>query len=370
MVEGMLRTALADRHVALGARMAPFAGWEMPLSYAGTLTEHAAVREDVGVFDVSHLGTVWVEGDDASALVDATFTNDSARLTDASGQYSLLCDERGGIVDDLLVYRLDGRRWLVVPNAANTPAVVAALIARARDRGLVDVEVRDESTAWAILAVQGPNALPLVDAILAGRAAAGSVVALPYLGVHEVTGASDADDLIVCRSGYTGERGVEVVLRAEDATALWDALLAGGAVPSGLGARDTLRLEMGYPLHGNDLSTSTRPDVAGLAWAVRCEGRSFPGRDVLADAAAPTRRLRGLTTTSRRPARAEQTVFVADRVVGTTTSGGFSPTLGHGIALAYLDADVAEGDEVDVDVRGERIAHRVVRPPFVDRDPR
>jgi len=370
VVEGALRTALADRHVALGARMAPFAGWDMPLSYEGTLAEHAAVREDVGVFDVSHLGTVWVEGDDASALIDATFTNDPARLADAGGQYSLLCDEHGGIVDDLLVYRLDVRRWLVVPNASNTRAVVDALVGRARDRRLDDVDVRDESTAWAILAVQGPNALPLVDAVLADRVPSGAVLALPYLGVREVAAVSHTAGLVVCRSGYTGERGIEVVVPGHDAGPLWDALLDAGARPCGLGARDTLRLEMGYPLHGNDLSTAMRPDEAGLLWAVRGAQRSFPGRDAIAEASAPTRRLRGLATTSRRPARAGQTVLVDDRAVGTTTSGGFSPTLEHGIALAYLDAGLDEGDEVDVDVRGERIAHRVVRPPFVDRDPR
>lgn len=365
---GPTTTALHPRHLAAGARMADFAGWELPLSFAGTVAEHEAVRERAGAFDVSHLGTVWVEGPDAAAVVDATFTNDPDRLTDGRGQYTLLCDERGGVVDDLIVSRLAADRWLAVPNAANAPAVTAALAASCERLG-ASATARVDGPERALVAVQGPDALPLVDAALVALGLAPVCAGLAYLGLS-VLEEGGSTPMVVSRTGYTGERGVEVVVPAARAVATWDALLAAGAAPCGLGARDTLRLEMGYPLHGNELSTDVRPDEAGLSWAVRTEGRAFPGRDALHDAPPPSRRAVGLVTRERRPARRGMRVVAGGGDVGVVTSGTFSPTLGHGIALALVDASVADGDRVEVDVRGSAVAHDVVRPPFVDRDPR
>jgi aminomethyltransferase len=368
----MRRTVLHGRHVAAGARLADFAGWELPLAFAGTVAEHRAVRERVGVFDVSHLGSVHIEGPGADAIVDATLTNDPARLGDGEGQYTLLCDEHGGIVDDLLLYRFDATRFLAVPNAANTAAVAGALEAAGRAVD-ADAHVRTDAPDRALLAVQGPDALDVTAAVLSTLGAPGALDGLAYLGIREVVTAVADAPLIVCRSGYTGERGVELVAPAELAPALWDALIEAGVEPCGLGARDTLRLEMGYPLHGNELSLDVRPDEAGLLWAVRPVGRAFPGQGVLADAAeaaAPSRRSVGLVTDGRRPARAGMRVLAGGRDVGVVTSGTFSPTLEHGIALALVDAGIPVGTTVEVDLRGTIVPHEVVRPPFVERDPR
>lgn len=373
------RSPLDAEHRAAGARFAEFAGWSMPLRFAGTLTEHTAVRDDVGVFDVSHLGTVWITGADAEAVVAATFTRDPAPLGTGGSQYTLCCDEDGGIVDDLLVYRLGPTRFVTMPNAANTAAVVAALRAAARDR---DVEVDDASTHWAVLAVQGPRSLEVVDGVLSGLGFAGSPAATtPHLDVRPLAitgtalgvGESDAE-VLLCRTGYTGERGVELLVPATVATSLWRALRAAGAVACGLGARDTLRLEMGYPLHGHELTRDTTPYEARLGWAVQLDRGPFRGAAALAAArhAGVRHRTWGLVLDGRRPARAGLSVHAVGsaRSVGRTTSGTLSPTLSRPIAVAALDPDLAPGDVVEVDLRGRRTVAEVVRPPFVDRDPR
>ena len=360
-------TPLTSRHEAAGAKMAPFAGWSMPLQYAGTVTEHEAVRTGVGVFDVSHLGTVFVTGGDAGAVIAASFTNDPSGLSDGASQYTLCCDERGGIIDDLIVYRLAGDRWMTVPNAANTAAVVGRLQEQARGH---DVEVADQSRDWAILAVQGPASLTALAGALDALGCGVDPTAVPYLGVVE-TSVADVP-VLLCRTGYTGEIGAELVVGAAGAAAVWDALLAAGAQPCGLGARDTLRLEMGYPLHGNDLSTEVLPHEARLTWAVKLDHGDFIGRDALlaAKEAGPDRRLWGLRGASRRPPRAGMRVLDGDREVGTVTSGSFSPTAQVGIGLALLSADIEPGAEVGVDVRGTTVPFEVIRPPFVDRDPK
>ncbi len=370
MDDDLRTTALTAHHVARGARLAPFAGWSMPLRFQGTLAEHAAVRHDVGAFDVSHLGTVWVEGTRAAEVVAATFTNDPARLEDGTSQYTLCCDEQGGIVDDLIVYRLSGRCFVAVPNAANTAAVTAALQAEATDRG---VTVLDASTEWAVVAVQGPRALTVTDQVLAGLGAADSPASsTPAFGVRSVALADG--ELLLCRTGYTGERGVELLVPGPLALEVWEALSSAGVTACGLAARDTLRLEMGYPLHGNELSVARHPYQARLGWAVRLDRDDFRGRQALAAAraAGPSERLWGLVADGRRPARAGLEVLRAgtDEVVGTTTSGTLSPTLGVPIALAYLPAELGPGDRVELDVRGRRTDAEVVRPPFVDRDPK
>jgi aminomethyltransferase len=359
----LVTTALTDRHHDLGAKMAPFAGWSMPLEYEGTLAEHRAVRAGVGVFDVSHLGTVWITGTDAEAAVASTFTNDPARLDDRQSQYTLCCDDTGGIVDDLIVYRIAANRFMVVPNAANTPAVVSRLERAAAQH--TDATVRDESREHAILAVQGPGALDLVAGVVGLDPRD-----VPYLGLAEVE--LHGESVVLCRTGYTGEPGVELVLPNPAARPTFDALLEGGAVPAGLGARDTLRLEMGYPLHGNDISRSTHPYEARLGWAVKLDRGAFTGQDALraAKERGPGRRLLGLVTEGRRPLRAGMTVRRDGESVGELTSGGFSPTLEVGIGLAYLADPIAAGDEVVVDVRGRQLPASVVRPPFVERDPK
>jgi len=356
--DDLFTTVLHERHLALGATMAPFAGWSLPLSYAGTVVEHTAVRNDAGVFDVSHLGTLVVTSSDARRAISETFTNDPALLEDGQSQYTLCCDEAGGVIDDCIVYRLETDRWIVIPNAANTPAVVSALA----EHGTA---VDDRSRDTAVIAVQGPRALELADAALGLE-----IQSMEHLAVAEAT-AFGGVDVVVCRTGYTGEIGCELLVEGEPAAEVFDALLDAGATPCGLGARDTLRLEMGYPLHGHELTTHTTPWAAGLGWAVKLDHGSFTGRDALAAAkeAGASRNLWGLRSDGRRPLRDGCAVLIGDDEVGGTTSGGFSPTLEVGIGLAYLPG-VTVGDHVEVDVRGRRIGCEVVWPPFVDRSPK
>lgn len=357
-------TALTASHEAAGARMAPFAGWSMPVEFAGTLAEHTAVRERVGAFDVSHLGTVLVSGPDAVGVIGRSFSCDSGAIAVGGSQYTMCCDVRGGIVDDLIVYRLGDDRFMVMPNAANTAAVVARLREQAEQLGGATV-VDDQSTEQAVIAIQGPEALPLASAVLGL-----DVEAIDHLH-HVVADQGSSRGALVARTGYTGEPGCEVVAPNAIAPSLWDRLLGAGAEPCGLGARDTLRLEMGYPLHGHELSVDVSPYEARMGWAVKLD-HDFVGRDALAAIreAGPRRRLWGLQVAGRRPLRQGQAVQVGDAQVGTVTSGSFSPTLQVGIGLALLDDPVGPGDEVVVDVRGRDVDAVVVRPPFVERDPR
>jgi aminomethyltransferase len=363
MSDDLRTTALTDRHEELGAKMAPFAGWRMPLEYDGTVAEHRAVREHAGVFDVSHLGTVWISGGGAEGVVAATFTNDPARLEDGTSQYTLCCDDSGGIVDDLIVYRLAPNRFLAVPNAANTDAVVSRLGRAGAHHGSVDVE--DASTSHAILAVQGPASLELAADVVGTDPRD-----VDHLGIREIE--THGASVWLCRTGYTGEPGCELVVPDHAAPALFDDLLEAGATPAGLGARDTLRLEMGYPLHGNDLDPSTDPYEARLGWAVKLDRGPFTGQEALraAKERGPRRRLWGLVTDGRRPLRAGMVVRRDGEEVGELTSGGFSPTLEVGIGLGYLQHEVAEDASVTIDVRGREVEGTVTRPPFVDRDPR
>ena len=357
-------TPLTSRHERAGARMAPFAGWAMPVEFEGTLAEHHAVRDGVGAFDVSHLGTVVVEGDGATAVIGRSFSCDASAVAVGTSQYTMCCDERGGVIDDLIVYHLDDTRWMVVPNAANTPDVVARLEASVAALA-VEATLEDRSTDDAIIAVQGPDALALASGALDT-----DVAAIPYLAVHELED-GPATGALVARTGYTGEPGCEVVLRGELAGPLWDRLLEAGATACGLGARDTLRLEMGYPLHGHELSREVTPYEARMGWAVKLD-HDFVGRDALAAARerGPGRRLWGLQVQGRRPLRQDLVVRHEGTQVGVVTSGSFSPTLQVGIGLAYLDDPLGPGDAVVVDVRGRDVEARVVRPPFVERDPR
>jgi aminomethyltransferase len=360
---GQLQTSpLHERHVAAGARFAAFGGWSMPVEYAGggVLAEHAAVRESVGLFDVSHLGKVSVTGPGAVAFVNTVLTGDLGRIGAGQAQYTLLCNPDGGVVDDLIAYVTGPDDVLLVPNAANAAAVAATLAAAAPD----GVVVADRHHDLAVLALQGPRA----DEVLA---AAGIGVALAYMAFAalEVAGA----EVVVCRTGYTGERGYELLVPTAAAPAVWDALVAAGAPfglrAAGLGARDTLRTEMGYPLHGQDLSATITAVQARVGWAVGWTKPAFQGAEALRaeKEAGPSRVLRGLRAEGRGIPRAGMTVRDAEGTeVGTVTSGTFSPTLKTGIALALLDASVTEGSGVSVDVRSRREPFRVVRPPFVE----
>jgi aminomethyltransferase len=359
---GLRRSPLHDWHVERGAKMADFGGWEMPIEYpgGGVIREHTAVRERVGVFDVSHLGKAEIRGPGARAFVNRCLTNDLDRIGPGQAQYTLCCNDDGGVIDDLIVYVVDDERLYIVPNAANAETVVARLRAAAPD----GVEIADRHAELATIAVQGPRSFELLDAV-------GLPTDLDYMA-HTSVDWRDEQPVIVCRTGYTGERGFELMPRAADARALWEALLDAGAaydaLPCGLGARDTLRTEMGYPLHGQDLSPTITPVQARLRWAIGWSKPEFWGRDVLLRERAdgPQRLLWGLLASDRGIPRAHMTVTTPDGdPVGEVTSGTFSPTKRVGIGLALLDADVAEGAEVRVDVRGRPSAMTVVKPPFV-----
>ena len=363
-----LTSPLHARHVAAGAKLADFSGWSMPIEYAGggVLAEHTAVREAVGLFDVSHLGTGTVRGPGAAALVDACLTNDLSRIGPGQAQYTLCCvpdgeEQAGGVIDDLIVYLHGDDDVLLVPNAANAAEVLRRLAEAAPARVAVDNRHADV----AVLAVQGPRSLPVLEMLgLPGE--------IGYMSF--VTGTGGGADVTVCRTGYTGEHGYELLVGADRAEPLWDALLEAGQDlgirPCGLGARDTLRTEMGYPLHGHELSRDITPVQARAGWAVGWNKPAFWGSEALRaeKEAGPARLLWGLRATGRgipRPGMA--VVDDAGRSLGEVTSGTFSPTLRTGIALALLDASagVGEGAEVNVDVRGRPQAVEVVKPPFV-----
>jgi aminomethyltransferase len=349
-----LRTSPLDAsHRALGAKLTEFGGWDMPLSYpAGTIAEHTACRTGAVVFDVSHLGTVRVAGADAHDRLQAAFTNDLGRIAPGRAQYTHLLDPAdASVLDDIIVWWVDEASFDVMPNASNT--------ARVRD-ALGVGEGADVTGTRAVLAVQGPAARERLGAVFPAAAdvARFHVARLDWDGVP----------VVVAGTGYTGEDGVEVAVPAAEAARLWDALLAAGVEPAGLGARDTLRLEAGLPLHGHELGPGITPLQAGLGWVVRWDKGDFRGRDALAaeKERGVARKLRGIATEGRRPPRGEQPVLVDGSRVGETTSGNFSPTLGHGIALAFLPPEVDDGTPVEVEVRpGQALAGEVVKLPFV-----
>ncbi|MEV2240193.1 glycine cleavage system aminomethyltransferase GcvT [Micromonospora sp. NPDC049891] len=355
------RSPLGGRHTALGAKFAPFGGWEMPLEYAGggVLREHTAVRTGVGVFDVSHLGKVRVTGAGAAEFVNACLSNDLGRIAPGRAQYTLCCDEAtGGVVDDIIAYLHADDHLFLIPNAANSAEVVRRLRAAAPPQ----VTVTDEHEGYAVLAVQGPRSAELLGGL-------GLPTEHGYMSFTSAT--LGAVELTVCRTGYTGELGYELVVPTGDAVAVWDALFAAEPAPQacGLAARDTLRTEMGYPLHGQDLSLEITPVQARSGWAVGWDKPAFWGRDVLVaeKAAGPARTLRGLAAVDRAIPRPSMAVYAGDTRVGTVTSGTFSPTLKQGIALALIDTAPAlpDGAELHVDIRNRRTPVRLSRPPFI-----
>ncbi|TCC65891.1 glycine cleavage system aminomethyltransferase GcvT [Kribbella pittospori] len=353
------KSPLHERHVALGAKFAEFGGWEMPLEYGGVVAEHTAVRTCVGVFDVSHLGKATVKGPGAAAYVNSCLTNDLGKIAPGQAQYTLCCNERGGVVDDLIVYLHADDDVFLIPNAANTAEVVRLLQADAPE-GVVVTNTHDD---YAILAVQGTNSDDVVSAI-------GLPIGHDYMSF--TTAEFAGTPVVVCRTGYTGERGYELVVPNQAAVAVFDALLEAGApygiVPAGLGARDTLRTEMGYPLHGQDITPDITPVQARSGWAVGWKKEHFWGDEALRaeKERGPARILRGLRAAGRGIPRPHMTVLdQSGTTLGEVTSGTFSPTLKKGIALALLDATVKEGDQVVVDIRGRQETFDVVKPPFV-----
>lgn len=346
----MKPSPLEDRHRALNAHMGEFAGWEMPISYSGTVAEHLAVRGDVGVFDVSHLGKFMVVGDTARSDLDRALTNRIADLDVGCARYSLILNDDAGIIDDLIAYVLSTNRVLVVPNAANVDAVRAAVSS---------VGAKVDPLDWATLAVQGPQSHAVVRAVLP------SAPDLPYLGAAVLDG-----DIVVARTGYTGEHGYEIFCLPEAAPALWDRILEEGATPAGLAARDTLRLEMGYPLHGNDIDPETTPREAGLSWAVAKAKSEYLGKEAY-ESRPPQKQLIGIRMADRVIPRRHASVALGGRRIGECTSGTFSPTLKIGIGLAYVEpGSVSEGDGVEIEVRTKRGKGVVTKPPFVRSDPK
>ena len=351
-----LRTSLLDaEHRARGAKMTPFGGWDMPLQYDGVLTEHGRCRDDVVVFDVSHLGSVVVRGTGAFDGFEAILTNDLRKVAPGRAQYTHLLDEDDAhVVDDIIVWWLGEDDFLVIPNAANTAPALGAL-----GDAVPGGEVADVTGERAFLAVQGPHARALLEQVLPAAAEVGRfrVCTVEFQGVEIVVGGT----------GYTGEDGVELHVPEAAAVPLWRALAEAGAAPAGLGARDTLRLEMGYPLHGHELGPGITPLQAGLEWVVGWEKEQFRGRAALEAerARGVPRRLRGLRLEGRRPPREGHRVLAVGAPVGEVTSGNFSPTLGCGIALAFLAPEVEPGVAVEVEIRDKKDLATVVEPPFV-----
>jgi aminomethyltransferase len=350
MPQTLLRTPLYERHVEAGARLVPFAGWEMPVQYEGVIPEHRAVREDCGVFDVSHMGEIEVEGPRAHELLQSLLSNDLDRVEPGGAQYTLLTNERGGIVDDLIVYRLDQHRYLLVVNASNREADFDWV----REREIRGSDARDVSDEYALLAVQGPRALERLG-----------LPEAPAFSWHE--GELDGVEVMVNYTGYTGERGVELMAMADDGAELWDRVVARGAVPCGLGARDTLRLEACFPLHGNDITPETDAISAGLGWTCALD-KEFTGVEELRaiKERGPERKLAPFVMDEKAIPR--QGMAVAES--GEVTSGTHSPMLGIGIGMAYVPTALSQPEsELTIDVRGTpRRAHVVTKPIYKRRE--
>jgi aminomethyltransferase len=344
-MQTLRKTPLHDRHVALGARMVPFAGWEMPVQYEGVIQEHRAVRTDAGMFDVSHMGELEVEGPTARDLLQATLSNDVDKLQPGQAQYTLVTNEDGGIVDDVILYRLDDHRYLIVANASNADTVYRWL----KERELRGSDVRDVSGDYALLAVQGPNALAKLGLE-------------PAKAFTWAMGVLDGVEVMINRTGYTGEEGVELACMTDDAGQLWDAIVARGVTPAGLGARDTLRLEVCYPLHGNDIGPQWDAISSGLGWACALD-TEFAGVERLRaiKEQGPEQKLVPFVMTEKAIPRQGMSIEGG----GEVTSGTQSPMLDKGIGMGYVPADSsAPGTELVIDVRGKPRHAEVSKKPL------
>jgi aminomethyltransferase len=357
----MKNSPLHSRHLDLKAKMADFGGWLMPIEYpaSGVLAEHAAVRERVGLFDVSHLGKASVKGVGSLSFLNNMFTNDLNRISDGHAQYTLLCNPEGGVIDDVIIYRKSETDFFLVPNASNTHDVVRNLQSKAPD----SVTIENLHEDYGVIALQGPLSASVLENL-------GVSCEMDYMAFSEITIAHMP--AILCRTGYTGEYGFEIIPLRADVAAMWDLLaeqvLKSEGLVCGLGARDTLRTEMGYPLHGHELSLAISPVQASATWAIGWKKGAFQGSDALTaeKSVGPTRRLRALRSNDRGIPRPEMSVTdAAGSTIGVVTSGTFSPTLRVGIALALVDSSYSIGDEVAVDIRGRQSVATIVNLPFV-----
>jgi aminomethyltransferase len=352
------RTPLYDWHVAHGARMVEFAGWDMPVQYSSIVEEHRAVRTAVGLFDISHMGRFWLPGAAAVELVQKLFTNNAATLKQGQVRYGLICDENGGILDDVLVYGWPDGRGMVV-NASNREKILAWMERHGAGRTAIEDRTRDS----CMIAIQGPRALEVCRQLTPA-----DIAALPYYFATRTT--YRGEPCVVSRTGYTGEDGFELIVSAAKGRPAWEELLNRGAIACGLGARDTLRLEAAMPLYGHELTEEIDPFQAGLDWAVKLDKGDFVGRAALARLAQDKTRPRrvGLELEGKRIAREGAAVFYEGRSIGRLTSGTFSPTLAKAIAMAYVDpAHASPGTTCDADVRGKPAVARVVPLPFYNR---
>jgi aminomethyltransferase len=350
------KTPLYNEHVRHGAKIVDFAGWDMPLHYGSQIEEHQAVRADAGMFDVSHMTVSDVTGARAFDFLRRVFANDVGRLDAGKALYTCMLNETGGVIDDLIVYRLGDQHYRIITNAATHDKDLAWLRRHAADFGVTLNEIGDT----ALIAVQGPRARDKVHAVLKDDATRAAVAALGTFRAAQI------GDMFISRTGYTGEDGYEILLPAAQAPAFWNALYEAGVRPIGLGARDTLRLEAGMALYGSDMDEAVTPLECGLTWTVAWNPpeRDFIGRGRLeADRARPARKTIGLVLKEGGVLRAHQQVYVGERAVGEITSGSYSPFLQCSVALARVDSDVA--DQCTVDVRGRRLPARIVTPPFV-----
>ncbi|MGV2952572.1 glycine cleavage system aminomethyltransferase GcvT [Glutamicibacter sp. AGC46] len=368
--QALKHTALHAQHEALGANFTDFGGWDMPLKYGSELAEHKAVRSTAGLFDLSHMGEVYLSGPEAGKALNAALAGNLGIMKVGKAKYSLILDAEGKIIDDLIVYRLEEEKFLVVPNAGNAPVVAAELAARAAG---FDVVVDDASGRQSLIAVQGPNAEAIVRKLAADEATAQAVTELKYYAAVKVV--LGGIDVLLARTGYTGEDGFELIIENEDAAALWEKSVEAGKdhelVPCGLAARDSLRLEAGMPLYGNELSLERTPFDAGFGPVVSFKKEEdFVGREALEAlrGATPPRKLVGLKGLGKRAGRGGYAIVKDGATIGEITSGQPSPTLGYPVALGYVDAEFgAVGTELEVDLRGKTLPFVVVELPFYTR---
>ena len=336
----------------------------MPVRYSSDLAEHEAVRTNAGLFDISHMAEIFVQGEGSAAFLDYSLVGQASLIETGKAKYSLICNTDGGIIDDLIVYRLERESFLIIANAGNREAVVSALKSRAKETGFDGVQ--DKSDDYALLAIQGPNATKVLQ-----RVTDTDLSTLPYYSIGE--GTVSGVKAFLCRTGYTGEDGFEVLFGAKDAVTVFNSLIEAGAIPCGLASRDTLRLEAGMPLYGHELNLDVNPYEAGFGRVVRLDREDFVGRDSLLELASttPLRKLVGLVGEGKRAARADYPIYAANEStvqIGIITSGALSPTLGYPVAMGYLETEFAEiGNTVSVDIRGTRQAMTVTKLPFYKR---
>jgi len=358
---------LRQKHAALGASFTDFGGWEMPVRYSSDLAEHNAVRTTAGLFDISHMGEIFIEGKDAASFLDYALVGAASEIAVGRAKYSLICNESGGIIDDLIVYRLNEASYLVVANASNKDVVFGAFQKRV---GGFETEVSDESDSWVLLAIQGPKSVEILGSITSAPLSDLKYYAISEANIVEV-------DCLLARTGYTGEDGFEIYIPVAAAEKVFDALMDAGSkfdlMPTGLACRDTLRLEAGMPLYGHEMNKEVNPYQAGFGKVVRLDKPGdFVGKAALTELSEskPSKVLIGLTGEGKRAARADYEIFPkdSDEAVGVITSGALSPTLGYPVAMAMVGADFAEiGTSVSVDIRGTKTPYKVVKLPFYKR---